>query len=232
MPSLWLQARMRRHQRDDAALSNPPACVISLVARKAIDTMRAESETRRVSHGLQLQSLWRIHTAAASLHVFGRAAGPRVSGDRRRPEPHERRAGEDRPEDAGAAVACSRSPCGEPLIAAASQHVFGRPADAASAPGGDAASAGRGGRAVTSGAEPAGDHAAVVGDGAQERARRGGPRPAAAIPVDNPYCSCKLTRVRSRCSSTPSSGTSRAKETSTRASTRRGCGSCWTSDGR
>ena len=29
---------------------------------------------------------------------------------------------------------------------------------------------------------------------------RGPPRLTAAIPMDNPYCSCKLTRVRSRCS--------------------------------
>ena len=29
----------------------------------------------QVSHGLQLQSLWRIPAAAVSSHVFGRAAG-------------------------------------------------------------------------------------------------------------------------------------------------------------
>ena len=44
---------------------------------------------------------------------------------------------------------------------------------------------------------PGGGRRKPTGEGSL---RPGGPRPTAAIPMDNPYCSCALTRVRSRCS--------------------------------
>ena len=50
-------------------------------------------------------------------------------------------------------------------------------------------------------------------------------RPTAAVPVDNPYCSCKLTRVlRSRCSLTSGQGRRSPRPTSRRRT------SSWVSD--